>query len=174
MRGYRVPAKPPTPAQVVKRDVFRECCDVWNDFAPAQKNAYNYSEIAKVNLISAYNAMVKSYIEDRERGAAYEEPFSGIVTVKEETTELPLDSIGVYVDKADRKGWGRKIGDTDTNGEVLGQALVAEDQPYDFAFVDEVYKAHNMLYVKSCSALSLFSTFHLKAGSYRDIVTIYC
>lgn len=174
MRGYRVPKKPPTPPQTQHRAVFTDGSDEWNDMEQQQRTAYAFATLTIKKGITHYNGMMKSYMDQIGEGAAYERPAMGIIEVLETDTEDPLSGVHVYANIAGNVGFGRHLGTTTVFGIVAHEALVLEDQPYDFYFVDNIYKAHRSLYRKRCAACVVFQTHHLVVGSWKGVDMTYC
>jgi len=98
----------------------------------------------------------------------------GIITILEEGTENPLSGVDVYVNFAGNVGWGRGLGRTTADGNILHTGICREDEPYDYYIIDQVYRTHRSLYIRQCSALVIFQTHHLVPGSWKAVDTEYC
>jgi len=129
-KQYFKPSNPNTVQQQKTRTWFKEAVAQWQEFLAVDKGAYRWYERYRKKMISAYNAMIGSYIAIKKAGDPYLIPPGEAVNVEStEPPETAVEGAKVIVKKAGQTTV-YYLEYTDAEGYTQSSVTV-EDAPYD-------------------------------------------
>jgi len=143
LKQYFKPSNPNTIKQQETRTWFKDAVGFWQDFAACDKGAYRWYERYRKKMISAYNAMIGSYVSILKSGQPYMIPPGEAVSAESDAVPpVEIEGAKVVVKKAGQTTV-YYLEYTDELGYTQSSVTV-EDNPYDLFITAAGFEDYNV------------------------------